>query len=358
MKEFKVTAIKVKLREARAITALLEGKSGSIYVGLTAYRNCLAAIDPKTNKVTDIGPVFPEQKNRVHILDKIHNSLVMDNEGMLYFGRGINLNWSALGGGITGTEAVKQLTFDMGAYEGGRMYSYSEKTKKVTDLGLMMKQNGVHSLSIHRESKMLYGYGIPDNHFYSFNIKTGEAKDFGKISQYCSHNFGVAKNGNVYGAWMSANKSVHLFKYDAKKQELFRQPQLLQFHAGQDIAGNVGLDSWFADNNGELYAARVDGVLLRINPDTDEVSVIGKPLVEPRITGMAKGPDGLIYMSAGYPVMHLVTYDPKKNKFTDLGQPETAHPMCYYHGMTVTANGTVYMGETDGGRSIVYKLTR
>ena len=358
MKGYKVKRIFVKTRESKAITALIEGKSGKIYVGLTAYLNCPTSIDPKTDKVTDLGRVFPETKNRVHMLDKIHNSLVKDNDGIIYFGRGIGLSWNGAGGGVTGVEAIQKKNFDMGAYEGGRMYSYNEKTGKVKDLGLMMAKNGVHTLSIHEESKMLYAYGIPDNHFYSFNIKTGEARDFGKISHYCSHNFGVAKNGNVYGGWMSLTKSVNLFKYDAKKQELFRQHQLLQYHIGQDIASNVGLDSWFTDDNGELYTGTVDGLLLKINPDTDEVSVVGKPLVEPRLTGMAKGPDGLIYMTAGYPVMHIVTYDPKTNKFNDLGQPETSHPMCYFHGVAVTKDGTIWAGETDSARSIVYKITR
>jgi len=56
--------------------------------------------------------------------------------------------------------------------------------------------------------------------------------------------------------------------------------------------------------------------------------------------------------------MHIVTYDPKKNKFDDLGQPESKHPMCYYHGMVVGKDGTIWVGETDSGRPIVYKLTR
>jgi len=358
MKEYKVKTIEVKLNEAKAITALLAGKSGTIYVGLTASLNCLAGIDPKTDKVTDLGPIFPPRKNRVHVLDKIHNSLVKDNDGILYIGRGINLDWNGVGGTITGTADEAMGLFDMGSFEGGRMYSFDEKTKKVTDLGLMMKQNGVHSLCIDAERKMIYGYGIPDYHFYSFNIKTKETRDFGKISQYCSHNFGVAKNGNVYGGWLHGDGSVHLFKYDAKKQEVFRLAQSLVFHVGKDIASNIGLDSWYSDENGEIYVGTVDGLLMKIDPDTDKVSIVGKPLLSPRITGMAKGPDGLIYLSAGYPVMHLVAYDPKKNKFTDFGQPETKHPMCYFHGMTVTADGTVYLGETDGGRSIVYKLKR
>ena len=49
MKDFNVKAIEVKTREAKAVTALLPGKSGSIFVGLTAYLDCLAEINPRND---------------------------------------------------------------------------------------------------------------------------------------------------------------------------------------------------------------------------------------------------------------------------------------------------------------------
>ena len=70
---------------------------------------------------------------------------------------------------------------------------------------------------------------------------------------------------------------------------------------------------------------------------------------------VAKMPDGRIAMATGFPVMHLVLFDPVKRSFEDLGPVEARHPICYFHGMAVTADGVVYLGETDSQRCIIYR---
>jgi hypothetical protein len=346
MKKYKVKRIEFKIPKATAITSMVLGDNGLVYVGLTGISHVLVELNPKNDEYRDLGEIFPIKDNFIELSDKIHNSLVKGSNGILYIGQGLNIDWNAF-----------PIEFNLSKYEGGHMFSFDTKTGKINDLGLVVPLNAIHGLTIDKERGLLYGYTIPDNHFFIFDIFSSKTKDLGKISQYSSHNLICLKNGNVYSGWFNPqNNSVYLLKYDFNKKSLIRTKKMLVYNVGPNIQGNIGIDSWIETKNNEVYCGTVDGCLLKLGPKTDDVKFIGKPLISPRISGIVEGKDGLLYLSAGFPVMHLVSFNPRTNEFEDFGEVETQYEMCYFHGMTILDNGTIYVGETDSERPFVYKL--
>ena len=54
---------------------------------------------------------------------------------------------------------------------------------------------------------------------------------------------------------------------------------------------------------------------------------------------------------------YLTSYDPKTRVFTDHGSPDPSRKKTlYFHGMAVDADGCLYVGETDAGKCIAYKM--
>lgn len=346
MKNYKVKIIEIKIPKATAITSMVLGDNGFVYVGLTGISHVFVELNPENDEYKDLGEIFPLKEDCIELHDKIHNSLVKGKDGLLYIGQGLNIDWGGL-----------PAEFNISKYEGGHMFSYNTKLKEVKDLGLVVPLNAIHGLTIDNNRGFIYGYTIPDNHFFIFDLSNNKVTDLGKISIYASHNLICTRNGDVYTAWFNHNSNkVFLAKYDFKEKRLIRTNKLLVYEIGNAVQGNIGIDSWLETKDGDIYCGTVDGILLKINPENDNVELIGKPLLSPRLTSLIEGKDGLLYGAAGFPVMHLISYNPKTKEFTDYGEVESEFEMCYFHGMAVLNDGTIYIGETDSNRSMVYKI--
>lgn len=359
MKHYDVIKTRYDAYGAVAITSMVIGKNGKIYIGLTAYGHTLLELDPQTDKITDLGEIFPERRNNTKILDKIHNSLAVDDDGRIYIGQGLNIAWCAW-----------PYDFDLHKYGGGHLYSYDPNSGKLEDYGVQVPYNAIHGITIDKKNRKVFGYTIPDNHFFVHDLTTHEVKDYGKISNYCSHNLVADKMGNVYGAWKKEMpflgekadsngffmKGVYLLRYDAQKEELVRTRNLIVYGPEYDIFANVGIDSWICTSSGEIYGGTaIGGSIFKVNPDLS-IQHIGKPVLTPRLTGMVEHTDGLIYGGAGFPHMHLFTLNPRTNEIKDLGVVTTDGEFCYFHGMVITNDGVIYAGETDAGKACLYKL--
>lgn len=56
-------------------------------------------------------------------------------------------------------------------------------------------------------------------------------------------------------------------------------------------------------------------------------------------------------------MLHLVSFNPKTGDFTDHGSVNPDRELCYFHGIAILDDGTIYVGETDSFIPEVYKLT-
>jgi hypothetical protein len=91
---------------------------------------------------------------------------------------------------------------------------------------------------------------------------------------------------------------------------------------GRRALGRV--DSWALDAQGTLYGGCAsEGQLFRLDPESRQVSNLGKPVQMPRVKGLAFAADGRLYgVAGGAPgYSHLFSYDPRSGSFLDLGNP-------------------------------------
>ena len=346
MKGYDVTEIPLDYEGAVAITAV-KVCNGKLYVGLTGADVALVEMDPADDSHRDTGFGFPHKGN--DIMNKIHNSLVVDG-GVLYIGHGSNINFD---------KWQFPPTFD-----GGHLYSFDPATAKTEDLGLASRCSTVHALA--GGDGFLFGYTIPDNHLFAYDMESGELTDLGNLigHLYPNHNF-VCVGRKAFGVYYRPQQSTedkispaghYLFVYDHDSRGF--QPTGELVAEGQDSSGDRGMDAWLAASNGKVYGGRMDGVLIELDPDTQHVRELGKarPNGGPRLSGLAEH-DGKIFGTAGFPVMGLFSYDPQSGAFTDYGLVTEKYPkMCYFHGIAALPDGRVYVGETDGNRPHIYVL--
>ena len=345
MDQYDVLEVSVKLDDAVAITAV-EELNGKVYIGLTGNDVALVELDPADESVRDTGFRFPSKGNK--IMNKIHNSLVIAN-GKCYIGHGSNIN-------------MDKWLFPS-SFDGGHLYSYEPKSKKTIDLGLASACSTVHAMA--GNDDLLFGYGIPDNHLFSCDLKTGEITDFGNINghDYPNHNFGCAGR-KAFGAYIHPQQSTddrfflggsYLMVYDHDKKEIELTDEMISCGATQ---GEVGVDAWLTASNGKLYGGCNDGVLVEVDPDTHTVRELGKPRPGggPRMPSLAEQ-NGKVFGTSGWPIMGLFSYDMTTGKMEDYGLVTTDYPkMCYFHGMVALPDGSVFVGETDGNRPHVYRM--
>jgi hypothetical protein len=365
---YQVKEIRVDVPRATAVTALAQGHDGKVYAGLTGKSHVLTAIDPQSDAIEDLGEIFPTVGPTSHILDKIHNALAVAEDGTLFIGQGLNISDGF------------PPDFDLSTYEGGHIFSYSLDTAETTDYGPIVPMNAVQGMVMDAKRGMIYGYSIPDIHFFSFDIHTSRVKDYGRISRCAAHSIICAPSGDVYGAWnclyggsaasglsydlsQAPTKGVYLMKFDSASDRLLRTSVRLPNIGDADIdptrnkSWDNGIDSWCTSRTGHIYAGTSqEGFLLRVDTATDEVEYLGKPVGSSRIPCLEEGPDGKIYGAAGFPISHLFSYDPGIGRIADYGEISSAYDLCIMHTMTILPDGTMYFGETDSNRATVYKV--
>jgi hypothetical protein len=360
MEGYNVHEIKFNTQSNSSISSMALGKNGMIYLGLTSYNRVLLELDPTTDEIKDLGDIFPKQENNFPVMNKIHNSLAVDEDGRIYIGQGLKISW-----------CTWPYEFNLVKYAGAHLFSYDPSKDNFEDFGVQVPLNAIHGITLDSKNRRIYGYTIPDNHFFMHDLKTHTVKDYGRISQYCSHNLIIDKKGNVYGAWKKdlpfVNeklegrffvKGVYLLKYDFEKDELIRTKNLIVYGQEDDILTNIGVDSWVCTSRGCVFGGKTTGgMIFKLNAD-DSIENIIKPTSTPRITCMMQHSDGLIYGTAGFPHMHLFVMNPDTFRIKDLGAVYEEDDACYFHGMVLTDDGTIYVGELGDSDLRLFKLIK
>jgi len=268
---------------AAAITALALGADGNVYAGLTGDGHVLARISAADDRVEDLGRIFPERRGMAPVLDKIHNSLVPGPDGALYLGQGLNIDWNAAPRGC-----------DLAAYGGGHLFRFDPGTGRLDDLGVPVPLNAIHGMAMDPARRILYGYTIPDNHFFVHRLDDRVSTDLGKIGSYASHNLVVGKNGTVYGGFFGdvgftggaseperkiRHSGTYLFRCRPDDGRLQRTTEMVVYGDEHDIFSNKGIDAWTVASDGTIYGGTaVGGFVFTVDEDTGRVAAIGRRL--------------------------------------------------------------------------------
>ena len=205
----------------------------------------------------------------------------------------------------------------------------------VEDLGTPVEGEGVFALTADPKRNMLYGITFPHGKFFTYDIASGQVKVFdetaitpsqhGRYHSYAvteedvlSRALAVDKQGRVWGS----RPINELFYYDPSTAKLVTIEEELPTVWGRRPLGRA--DSWAVAPDGTIYGGNAgDGQLFRIDPETLRVTNLGKPIMSPRMPGLAFGADGRLYGVAGAlpGYAHLFVYDTEAGDYIDLGNP-------------------------------------
>lgn len=207
---------------------------------------------------------------------------------------------------------------------------------RVTDLGTPAPGEGVFSLTGSNKSKMIYGISYPSGYFFSYNIVSKSFKVYKnsavtktelttlvdeyhqKPGDYLSGAMTTDGQGLVYTS-QPVNRLVIFNPADESFTTLSELPAVW----GRRTLGRT--ESWTRTADGLLYGGNAgDGQLFELNPTTRKVKNLGKPAMMNRLRGLCVGADGRIYgLSGALPgYVHLFSYSPSGEGFTDLGNPQ------------------------------------
>src|SRR5258706_4749780 len=67
------------------------------------------------------------------------------------------------------------------SYDGGHLFSFDPATKKMDDLGIVARGQGINCIAIDSVRGKIYGVTYPAGHLFSLDLKTKAVKDFGEV---------------------------------------------------------------------------------------------------------------------------------------------------------------------------------
>jgi hypothetical protein len=205
---------------------------------------------------------------------------------------------------------------------------------RATDLGTPVPKEGVFALATDARRGMVYGISHPSGRFFSFRLADGATRVYDSTSpdeaartsylqfalepaDYLSRRLLVDGEGRVYGS-QPVNR---IFRFEPATQQVELLPDELPAVWDRRVLGRV--DSWALGPDGAIYGGNAgDGQLFRLDPVRGRILNLGKPVMMPRLKGLAFGRDGRLYgVAGGAPgYSHLFRYDPRDG-FVDLGNP-------------------------------------
>jgi hypothetical protein len=235
-----------------------------------------------------------------------------------------------------GTIANKQSDGSEGSGHLIKVTLGAQSSINITDLGIPVKGEGVYALTGNVNTNTLYGITYPSGIFFSYDVEKKTFKSYNNITptkvdldilkfeyhqkpeEYLCSALAIDDNGIVYGSQpinkiFSFNPSDETFKTVSDVPEVW----------GRRTLGKT--ESWTKSKTGLLYGGnRGDGQLFELNPSTQQVKNLGKPIMMNRLRGLCFGGDGKLYGIAGAlpGYAHLFSYDPKDKGFTDMGNPQ------------------------------------
>ncbi|MGQ9554732.1 MAG: hypothetical protein ACUVWR_11525 [Anaerolineae bacterium] len=285
------------------------GSDGRIYVSLCSEGHATTAhlvrYDPKTDEVKDLFDVGtlandPLTPGRVP-QSKIHTCLRETSDGKLY---GVT-HCTAPPPGESLFEVVGTYGDPEFGYRGSYMFCYDLASEDVELVGLAIPYEGCRNMVLNEATDIAYLVSYPKHHFCTFNIKTKERRDLGRLGHLGSWDLIMDRDGRIY----SSLDSGRLVRYDPTRDRL-----------------------------GTL-AVSVPGSPRRHSPH----NFLFNPF---------HGPDGLFYGTTYYDG-YLWRYDPydgPEGRMTDLG-PGSGRDVApdewaaaYVQAPRLAANGNIYYG--------------
>lgn len=319
-----------------AVRSLVMAPNGALYGATSGKRSHLFVMFPAHGYVQPL--CFLKG------VSTVHRSLVVSKSGDVYIGAGD---------------------------KDGRLYRYSTQNDErkpnrvdtaceVTDLGGPAPGEGIYSLAIWPEFNVLFGLTSPGGQFFSFDIRSSKFTVHGKVAERRIpgekfedyRNIGramvVDNEGRVFAS--GENGAIYRFYPASGLEKLAVTAPTVR---GREPYN--GVDAWAKDPCGMLYGGTSDGYLFRLDPRTQAIENLGKPLNQYRIRGLVFSRNGKLYGAGGADdeMARLFSYDPRTGAYEMLGMIDVNRRPFYswqayvVDSMAIGADDTVYIGQAE-----------
>lgn len=323
---------------------LADPSRNTLWIGLAAWNSDIFwAFDRKTRKLRSMN--YRRVGNRYDA--KFHRSLLFDKDGIIW--------------------AATALYHDIDRYfdaPGGAIVRFDPNTNDLKVVARPFPHVYIQSIQIDAKRGLLYGQTYTPEFMFVYDMATGQTRDLGPLGSGIglaqAEQLSIDRNGTVWGQWGAGRAwanaagptAFRLFKYHPDEgKRVFLDYGLPHWKSRNGMGGFVRADGTHTGPDGAVYMGTGEGVLCRIDPDSEKVEAIGKPAPGIRLAGMANGPDGKLYGSVGKGGnANLFSYDPRSGKLENLGPifDEDIREQAYQvHNMAIFPDGTIYCGEND-----------
>ncbi|MCC6679939.1 MAG: hypothetical protein IT445_03460 [Phycisphaeraceae bacterium] len=275
---------------------------------------------------------------------KFHRSLLFDDDGGMW--------------------AATALLHDIDRYHdapGGALVHFDPVSEQLKIVARPMPHHYIQSITMDRRRGIIYGLTFTPERLFSYEVATGNVTDLGPVGSGFAMAQGqtvvIDRQGTCWGTWGVTRAWLYergpdefrLWRYRPDHGRIeYLDHGLPRLHGR---TGSAGLDGAHLGPDGVLYMGTVEGLLCRLDPESAQVEAIGKPGPARRLAGMANGPDGKLYGSAGQDgSVVLFRYDPANRRIEQLGpvyDPDIREYAWHIHDLAITNDGVIYAGEND-----------
>jgi hypothetical protein len=314
-----------------------------IYLGITSFdADIFKAYDRRTDKFVDLG--YRAIADRFDA--KFHRSLERGRDGKIY-----------------GAIALLHCVDKFHEAPGGSIVEYDPKSGAIRKLSIPLPHVYIQSIALDAKRDMIYCQCFAPEKLASFNLRTGEVRDYGLIGTgiggMCQpENLCIDDNGGVWSSWQLTRAWQNSPGVDC--QRLCRidpdQQRINFFHEGlprpNGERGTVKAEGLFNFHDGHLYASGGNGSLYRVNVENGKSEYLFTPITDrpSRLASMTLAKDGCAYGVTGRQGhCELLKFDFKRSKYELLGKiVEPGGEACFQvHHVTFTDDGTLYVCEND-----------
>ncbi len=107
---------------------------------------------------------------------------------------------------------------DQRMFSGFHIFMFDPQTGEVDDFGCMSPNEGSRAMALAEDRGLLYGVTWPRDHWYVYDIRKREYRDFGRLSDVNPQSVWVDPEGNGY----TSTDMGYIVKYDADRDRLIQ----------------------------------------------------------------------------------------------------------------------------------------
>jgi hypothetical protein len=302
----------------------------TLYCGQThRMGNVLHAFDPKTGAFDNLGFETVAEDNDM----KIHRGLWFDpDENALYFG----------------LASLNPISVYVDA-PGGRLMRYDIAARRFDTIGIPMQGNYIQATVYDPVRKMLYAFLEPSQSFAAWSLEEKRL-----VRAHCVESIlHISDVDDGGGIWGTASLKHDFFRYDPVVNA-FAFPEGCTIPSARQASnvlyqGAGPVDCLVNGGDGFMYVTTGLGELYRLDPRSNALDYIGKPLPYPRAPALRVGRDGFLYGVGGdNGHTFLFRWDRQTGPLEVLGHVAAADGTACYrpHDMALVGD-TAYVAETD-----------